>query len=82
MFTFADYITVHVHNSVCNYDKLCVLQVFYSFSFWLMFRQQLKERQEEQNLKEESLDDVHVVSRNLFWIAFLKIMASVSEKNI
>ncbi|XP_044066352.1 piezo-type mechanosensitive ion channel component 2 [Siniperca chuatsi] len=36
-------------------------KVFYSFSFWLMFRQQLKERQEEQSLKEESLDEVKVV---------------------
>ncbi|XP_034065209.1 piezo-type mechanosensitive ion channel component 2 [Gymnodraco acuticeps] len=33
-------------------------KVFYSFSFWLMFRQQLKERQEEQSLKAESLDQV------------------------
>ncbi|XP_040908244.1 piezo-type mechanosensitive ion channel component 2 [Toxotes jaculatrix] len=37
-------------------------KVFYSFSFWLMFRQQLKERQEEQRLKEESLDEVKVMS--------------------
>ncbi|XP_049437555.1 piezo-type mechanosensitive ion channel component 2 [Epinephelus fuscoguttatus] len=36
-------------------------KVFYSFSFWLMFRQQLKERQQEQMLKGESLDDVKVV---------------------
>ncbi|XP_034393255.1 piezo-type mechanosensitive ion channel component 2 [Cyclopterus lumpus] len=36
-------------------------KVFYSFSFWLMFRQQLKERQEEQTLKEESLDEVKVL---------------------
>ncbi|XP_029291030.1 LOW QUALITY PROTEIN: piezo-type mechanosensitive ion channel component 2 [Cottoperca gobio] len=36
-------------------------KVFYSFSFWLMFRQQLKERQEEQSLKEESLNEVKVV---------------------
>ncbi|TKS77326.1 Piezo-type mechanosensitive ion channel component 2 [Collichthys lucidus] len=36
-------------------------KVFYSFSFWLMFRQQLKERQEEQSIKEESLDEVKVV---------------------
>ncbi|XP_031142000.1 piezo-type mechanosensitive ion channel component 2 [Sander lucioperca] len=36
-------------------------KVFYSFSFWLMFRQQLKEREEEQSLKEESLDEVKVV---------------------
>ncbi|XP_040009105.1 piezo-type mechanosensitive ion channel component 2 [Xiphias gladius] len=35
-------------------------KVFYSFSFWLMFRQQLKERQEEQSLREESLDEVKV----------------------
>ncbi|XP_058500051.1 piezo-type mechanosensitive ion channel component 2 [Solea solea] len=37
-------------------------KVFYSFSFWLMFRQQLKERQEEQSLKDESLDEVKVMS--------------------
>ncbi|KAK5863316.1 hypothetical protein PBY51_000354 [Eleginops maclovinus] len=37
-------------------------KVFYSFSFWLMFRQQLKERQEEQSLKAESLDEVKVIS--------------------
>ncbi|XP_068996597.1 piezo-type mechanosensitive ion channel component 2 [Embiotoca jacksoni] len=37
-------------------------KVFYSFSFWLMFRQQLKERQEEQSMKEESLDEVKVVT--------------------
>ncbi|XP_053280799.1 piezo-type mechanosensitive ion channel component 2 [Pleuronectes platessa] len=37
-------------------------KVFYSFSFWLMFRQQLKERQEEKSLKAESLDEVKVVS--------------------
>ncbi|XP_067447829.1 piezo-type mechanosensitive ion channel component 2 [Thunnus thynnus] len=36
-------------------------KVFYSFSFWLVFRQQLKERQEEQSLKEESLDEVKVM---------------------
>ncbi|XP_078110731.1 piezo-type mechanosensitive ion channel component 2 [Sander vitreus] len=36
-------------------------KVFYSFSFWLMFRQQLKEREEEQSLKEESIDEVKVV---------------------
>ncbi|XP_068453642.1 piezo-type mechanosensitive ion channel component 2 [Clinocottus analis] len=36
-------------------------KVFYSFSFWLTFRQQLKERQEEQSLKEESLDEVKVL---------------------
>lgn len=51
---------------------LCVPQVFYSFSFWLVFRQQLKERQEEQNLKAESinLDEVKVVQCNLFLYCF------------
>ncbi|XP_024915441.1 piezo-type mechanosensitive ion channel component 2 [Cynoglossus semilaevis] len=37
-------------------------KVFYSFSFWLMFRQQLVERKEEQSLKDESLDEVKVMS--------------------
>nr|XP_029133923.1 piezo-type mechanosensitive ion channel component 2-like [Labrus bergylta] len=38
-------------------------KVFYTFSFWLMFRQQLKERLEEQSLKKaESLDEVKTVS--------------------
>ncbi|XP_076734493.1 piezo-type mechanosensitive ion channel component 2 [Maylandia zebra] len=36
-------------------------EVFYTFSFWLMFRQQLKERQEGQSMKAESLDEVKVV---------------------
>ncbi|CAJ1085575.1 piezo-type mechanosensitive ion channel component 2 [Xyrichtys novacula] len=36
-------------------------KVFYSFSFWLMFRQQLKERQEEQSLKEQSIEEVKAV---------------------
>ncbi|XP_029974309.1 piezo-type mechanosensitive ion channel component 2 [Salarias fasciatus] len=36
-------------------------KVFYNFSFWLMFRQQLTERREEQSLKAESLDEVKVV---------------------
>ncbi|CAG6021218.1 unnamed protein product [Menidia menidia] len=36
-------------------------KVFYSFNFWLMFRQQLKERQEERRAKEESLDEVKVI---------------------
>uniref|UniRef100_H3D382 Uncharacterized protein n=1 Tax=Tetraodon nigroviridis TaxID=99883 RepID=H3D382_TETNG len=35
-------------------------KVFYSFSFWLMFRQQLKERKEAQSLKAASLDEVTV----------------------
>ncbi|KAK2851179.1 hypothetical protein Q5P01_007455 [Channa striata] len=36
-------------------------KVFYSFSFWLMFRQQLKEKQEEKSMKAESLDEVKVM---------------------
>nr|XP_061802951.1 piezo-type mechanosensitive ion channel component 2-like [Nerophis lumbriciformis] len=36
-------------------------KVFYTFSFWLMFRQQLKERQEEQKLKAKSLDEIKVI---------------------
>ncbi|KAF3696681.1 Piezo-type mechanosensitive ion channel component 2 Protein FAM38B [Channa argus] len=36
-------------------------KVFYSFSFWLMFRQQLKEKQEERSMKEKSLDEVKVM---------------------
>lgn len=56
----------------CTHDTLCVLQVFYCFSFWLMFRQQLEERQEEQSLKEESLDEVKVEPRNLFSNCFYK----------
>lgn len=47
-------------------------QVFYNFSFWLMFRQQLKEKQEEHSLKEESLDEVKVMQRNLFLDCFNK----------
>ncbi|XP_075993194.1 piezo-type mechanosensitive ion channel component 2 [Genypterus blacodes] len=39
-------------------------KVFYTFSFWLMFRQQLKERQEEQSLKasQVSLDEITVTT--------------------
>lgn len=74
--------TVYVHYMFYTHDKLCVLQVFYTFSFWLMFRQQLKERQEEQSLKAESLDEVKVEPRNLFLDCFLKFMASVLENNI
>ncbi|XP_041859109.1 piezo-type mechanosensitive ion channel component 2 [Melanotaenia boesemani] len=36
-------------------------KVFYSFNFWVMFRQQLKERTEEKNIKAESLDEVKVM---------------------
>lgn len=68
-------ICVHLHTVLMERDWtqrvlplwfLCVLQIFYSFSFWLMFRQQLQERQEEQMAKEESLDEVKVVPRNWF----------------
>ncbi|RVE70309.1 hypothetical protein OJAV_G00063360 [Oryzias javanicus] len=37
-------------------------KVLYSFSFWVTFRQQLKERKEEQNKRAESLDEVKVMS--------------------
>ncbi|XP_034027616.1 piezo-type mechanosensitive ion channel component 2 [Thalassophryne amazonica] len=37
-------------------------KVFYSFSFWLMCRQQLKERHEKNSMKEESLDEVKVMT--------------------
>ncbi|KAF7646948.1 hypothetical protein LDENG_00179990 [Lucifuga dentata] len=37
-------------------------KVFYTFSFWLMFRQQLKERKEAQSLKAESLDEIKVMT--------------------
>lgn len=45
-------------------DLLCLslLKVFYTFSFWLMFRQQMIERKEELLMKEESLDEVKVVA--------------------
>lgn len=36
-----------------------------------MFRQQLKERQEEQNMKEESLDEVKVMSGESFHRLFV-----------
>lgn len=71
-FAVADFKAVHVHYTFGTHGTLCVLQVFYSFSFWLMFRQQLKERQEEQSMKEESLDEVKVMSRNSFWNCFHK----------
>ena len=69
MFTTED---CNVYWMFCIHDTLFVLQVFYTFSFWLMFRQQLKERQEEQMLKAESLDEVSVVPSNLFSICFYK----------
>ncbi|KAM4738104.1 piezo-type mechanosensitive ion channel component 2 [Anableps anableps] len=36
-------------------------KIFYTFSFWVMFRQQLKERKEEQNMKMESLEEIKVM---------------------
>ncbi|KAK5599952.1 hypothetical protein CRENBAI_012981 [Crenichthys baileyi] len=36
-------------------------KVFYTFNFWVMFRQQLKERKEEQSMKKESLEDINVM---------------------
>lgn len=41
------------------------LQVFYSFNFWLMFRQQLKERQERQSMKKKSLEEIQNMPGNL-----------------
>lgn len=55
-----------------TFAAMCFLQVFYSFSFWLMFRQQLTERREQQGLKAESLDEVKVVPRNIFSLYFNK----------
>ena len=40
-------------------------QIFYTFSFWLMLRQQLQEIQEQKMMKAESLDEVKVLSCNL-----------------
>ncbi|XP_061592541.1 piezo-type mechanosensitive ion channel component 2 [Cololabis saira] len=37
-------------------------KVFYTLTFWVMFRQQLKERQEAQMMKGESLDEVKTMS--------------------
>lgn len=48
-----------VENELCY---VLVLQVFYTFSFWLMFRQQMVERKEELLMKEESLDEVKVIA--------------------
>ncbi|KAM4570603.1 piezo-type mechanosensitive ion channel component 2 [Fundulus diaphanus] len=36
-------------------------KVFYTFSFWVMFRQQLKEREEERSMKKESLEEIKVM---------------------
>uniref|UniRef100_A0AAZ3P3B8 Piezo-type mechanosensitive ion channel component n=1 Tax=Oncorhynchus tshawytscha TaxID=74940 RepID=A0AAZ3P3B8_ONCTS len=56
---------VLVDFDMASYPAPCVhlgAKVFYAFSFLLLFRQQLKEKQEEQDLKEseESLDEVKV----------------------
>lgn len=58
--------------SVWN-DLPCVPQVFYTFSFWLMFRQQLVERKEEQLRREESLDEVKVVTCNELSVARVRV---------
>ena len=39
-------------------------QILYTFSFWLMLRQQLQEIQEQKMMKAESLDEVKVLSCN------------------
>ncbi|CAB1329419.1 unnamed protein product [Coregonus sp. 'balchen'] len=57
---------VLVDFDMATYPAPCIHlggKVFYAFSFWLLFRQQLKEKQEEQDLKEsdESLDEVKVL---------------------
>ncbi|XP_055788849.1 piezo-type mechanosensitive ion channel component 2-like [Salvelinus fontinalis] len=60
---------VLVDFDMASYPAPCVhlgAKVFYAFSFLLLFRQQLKEKQEEQDLKEseESLDEVKVLPPN------------------
>nr|XP_046223599.1 piezo-type mechanosensitive ion channel component 2-like [Oncorhynchus gorbuscha] len=57
---------VLVDFDMASYPAPCVhlgAKVFYAFSFLLLFRQQLKEKREEQDLKEseESLDEVKVL---------------------
>ncbi|CAB1336250.1 unnamed protein product, partial [Coregonus sp. 'balchen'] len=57
---------VLVDFDMVTYPVPCVhlgAKMFYAFSFLLLFRQQLKEKQEEQDLKEseESLDEVKVL---------------------
>lgn len=59
---------VLVDFDMATYPAPCIhlgAKVFYAFSFLLLFRQQLKEKQEEQDLKEseESLDEVKVLPR-------------------
>ncbi|XP_015233211.1 PREDICTED: piezo-type mechanosensitive ion channel component 2-like [Cyprinodon variegatus] len=36
-------------------------KVFYTFNFWVMFRQQLVERKEEQSMKKQSLEEIKVI---------------------
>uniref|UniRef100_A0A8C8DUB8 Piezo-type mechanosensitive ion channel component n=1 Tax=Oryzias sinensis TaxID=183150 RepID=A0A8C8DUB8_9TELE len=45
--------------------------VLYSFSFWVTFRQQLKERKEEQNKRAESLDEVKITLDLTFLLILL-----------
>uniref|UniRef100_A0A6Q2ZNI8 Piezo-type mechanosensitive ion channel component n=1 Tax=Esox lucius TaxID=8010 RepID=A0A6Q2ZNI8_ESOLU len=59
---------VLVDFDMAAYPAPCVhlgSKVFYTFSFWLLLRQQLKERREEQEFKEsgESLDEVKTLPR-------------------
>lgn len=62
-------------------------KVLYTFSFWLLFRQQQKEKQEEKDLKEsdESLEEVKVLPRmdsslykHLLWLYVNKVTFSNS----
>ncbi|KAL1021410.1 hypothetical protein UPYG_G00012940 [Umbra pygmaea] len=59
--------TVLVDFDMAVYTAPCIhlgAKVFYTFSFWMLFRQQLKEKQEAQDLKgsEDTLDEVKVLS--------------------
>lgn len=40
--------------------------MIYTFSFWMLLRQQLIEKQEAQQSKEESLHDVKSTSKDFF----------------
>ncbi|KAK7884332.1 hypothetical protein WMY93_027455 [Mugilogobius chulae] len=58
-------------------------KVLYSFSFWLMFRQQLKERAEALSLRAESLDQVKVMSGTFHcFILFMFISLSIFSTTI
>ncbi|CDQ89753.1 unnamed protein product [Oncorhynchus mykiss] len=84
---------VLVDFDMASYPAPCVhlgAKVFYAFSFLLLFRQQLKEKQEEQDLKEseESLDEVKVLPRldsspfmHTLWIQTDKVTFSNTVTN-